>query len=143
MILRQRLSEIHPIFYHTRIWQKRAFRTLSDLPLIGKFASEISKDDLKFTSKKHQSLLRRRLGNSDPELQENKVKSLNISSDDRRNSHQTRADLLILATDRRGDGGKGLPRRYAAIAGRGSSGSRWRAVPIGEFAVLDGIAHSA
>ncbi len=79
MILKKRLSEIHPIFYHSRIWQKRFFRTLSDLPLAGKFASEISKDDLKFTSKKHQSLLRRRLGNSDPELQENKVKNLRIS----------------------------------------------------------------
>ena len=79
MILRQRLSEIHPIFYHTRIWQKRAFRTLSDLPLAGKFASEISKVDLKFTSKRHQSLLRRRLGNSDPVLQENKIENLKIA----------------------------------------------------------------
>lgn len=79
VVSKMRLSEIHPIFYHSRIWQKRFFRTLSDLPLAGKFASEISKDELKFTSKKHQSLLRRRLGNSDPELQENKVKNLRIS----------------------------------------------------------------
>jgi len=79
MILKKRLSEIHPVFYHSRIWQKRFFRTLADLPLAGKFASEICKDDLKYTNKKHQSLLRRRLGNSDPELQENKVKNLKIA----------------------------------------------------------------
>lgn len=78
-VSKMRLSEIHPIFYHSRIWQKRLFRTLSDLPLTGKFASEIIKDDLRFTSKKHQSLLRRKLGNSDPELQENKVENLKIA----------------------------------------------------------------
>lgn len=74
-----RLSEIHPIVYRTRIWQKRAFRWLADLSTMRRFASEIAPDDLQFTCKKHQSLLRRRLGNSDPQLQENKVENLKIA----------------------------------------------------------------
>ena len=74
-----RLSEIHPIFYHTRIWQKRLTRSLAD-SISGKFASARSPDDLKFTVKKHQSLLRRRLGDSDPQLQENKVHNLKLSA---------------------------------------------------------------
>ncbi len=55
------------------------FRHISDLPRIGRFASEQNGDNLAFTCKKHQSLLRRKLGNSDPELQENKVKNLRIA----------------------------------------------------------------
>ena len=78
-ILRKRLSEIHPFFYHTRIWQKRMFRHIADLPRVGRFASEQNNDNLPFTCKKHQSLLRRKLGNSDPELQENKVKNLRVA----------------------------------------------------------------
>ncbi len=44
-----------------------------------RFASELHSTDLPFGCKKHQSLLRRRLGNSDPELQENKVENLKIA----------------------------------------------------------------
>lgn len=77
--MRKRLAEIHPIFYRTRIWQKRLFRGLADLSGASRFASEINRETLPFTSKKHQSLLRRRLGNSDPELQENKVENLKIA----------------------------------------------------------------
>lgn len=77
--MKKRLSEIHPIFYHTRIKQKRLFRTISDLPIFGKFASEQAQENLPFTCKKHQSLLRRKLGNSAPELQENKIQNLKIA----------------------------------------------------------------
>ncbi len=77
--MRRRLAEIHPAIYKTRIWQKRAFRKLSDATNGVKFASEITSESLAFTCKKHQSLLRRRLGNSDPELQENKVQNLQIA----------------------------------------------------------------
>ena len=78
-ILKRRLSEIHPIFYKTRILQKRLSRKLVDLPKLGRFASEISTENLPFTCKKHQSLLRRRLGNADPQLQENKVENLKLA----------------------------------------------------------------
>lgn len=77
--MKKRLSEIHPVFYHTRIKQKRIFRQIADLPKIGKFASEQIADNLQFTCKKHQSLLRRKLGNSAPELQENKIQNLKIA----------------------------------------------------------------
>lgn len=72
-----RLSEIHPAIYQTRIWQKRAIRTLADLTVT--FARQKRDDNLEFTCKKHQSLLRRKLGNSDPQLQENKVVNLKLA----------------------------------------------------------------
>jgi vancomycin resistance protein VanW len=75
-----RLSEIHPIFYHSRIWQKRLFRSLADLRPAIRFSNELSLDALPFSCKKHQSLLRRKLGESDPQLQENKVHNLKIAS---------------------------------------------------------------
>ncbi len=75
--MKKRLSEIHPIFYRTRIKQKRLFRHLADLPK--SFASEIESENLSFNCKKHQSLLRRKLGNSAPELQENKIANLKIA----------------------------------------------------------------
>lgn len=77
--MRKRLSEIHPVLYHTRIQQKRLFRRLDDLSKGKNFADERITESLPFTCKKHQSLLRRRLGNSDPRLQENKVGNLKIA----------------------------------------------------------------
>jgi vancomycin resistance protein VanW len=55
------------------------FRHIADLPLAGRFASQMERDDLAFTCKKHQALLRRRMGNSDPQLQENKVTNLGVA----------------------------------------------------------------
>ncbi len=77
--MRKRLSEIHPVIYRTRIGQKRMFRKIGDASKRVRFASDVSTDHLAFTSKKHQSLLRRKLGNSDPQLQENKVGNLKIA----------------------------------------------------------------
>ena len=76
-----RLSEIHPIFYRTRIGQKRLFRTFENLKERNRFAThkELA-TTFPFTCKKHQSLLRRTLGNSDPKLQENKITNLNIAT---------------------------------------------------------------
>jgi vancomycin resistance protein VanW len=75
----RRLSEIHPVFYHTRIWQKRFSRRIADLSGGVRFASEQSREDLEFSCKRHQSLLLRKLGNSDPELQRNKITNLSIA----------------------------------------------------------------
>ncbi len=55
------------------------FRKIGDASKRVRFAWETNPDDLKFTCKKHQSLLRRKLGNSDPQLQENKVGNLKIA----------------------------------------------------------------
>lgn len=74
-----RVSELHPAIYRTRIWQKRVSRRLADKTGGVKFAEELSDENLAFTCKRHQSLLRRRLGNSDPQLQENKVLNLKIA----------------------------------------------------------------
>lgn len=77
--MRKRISDIHPIVYKTRIKQKRLFRSIEDVSKRKRFASEQIAEDLKFTCKKHQSLLRRKLGNSDPQLQENKIENLKIA----------------------------------------------------------------
>ena len=76
-----RLSEIHPIFYHTRIKQKRLFRFFNNLKERIRFAKhrELS-NTFPYTCKKHKSLLRRKLGNSDPQLQENKITNLKIAT---------------------------------------------------------------
>lgn len=77
--MKQRLSEIHPIVYKTRIRQKRLFRRLGDASGGVRFASEQADPDLRYSCKKHQSLLRRKLGDSDPQLQENKISNLRIA----------------------------------------------------------------
>jgi len=77
--MRKRPSEFHPFLYHTRIWQKRLFRRFGDVLSGIRFASGRTREELKHSCKKHQSLLRRRLGNSDPQLQENKITNLNIA----------------------------------------------------------------
>lgn len=74
-----RLSEIHPIFYHTRIWQKRLFRQVENSTRWQQFATTRRAENLAFSCKKHQSLLRRKLGDADPKLQENKVVNLAIA----------------------------------------------------------------
>lgn len=80
MLLKRRLSEIHPIFFHTRVAQLRLDRYLKDMLGRVKFAEGREQDPLPVTIKRHQSLLRRRLGDSDPELQENKVVNLAIAA---------------------------------------------------------------
>lgn len=78
--MRRRITEIHPFLYHARIWQKRRSRALADLFSFTNFAAEKRDENFLFTCKKHQSLLRRRLGNSDPQLQENKIQNLKIAT---------------------------------------------------------------
>jgi vancomycin resistance protein VanW len=77
--MKKRLSEIHPIFYHTRIWQLRLARRIADARRRVAFAHEQQADSLPFTIKNHQSLLRRRLGTLDMRFQENKVTNLEIA----------------------------------------------------------------
>uniref|UniRef100_A0ABW6K6R9 VanW family protein n=1 Tax=Cytobacillus spartinae TaxID=3299023 RepID=A0ABW6K6R9_9BACI len=75
-----RISEIHPFFYHLRINQKRLFRFLRNRMLNTRYSKKIEKSPYPFTCKKHQSLLRRKLGNSDPQLQENKITNLDLAA---------------------------------------------------------------
>lgn len=75
------VSEIHPVFYHIRIEQKRLFRFFKNRNNRKKFAKHRNDHTLLYPCKKHQSLLRRRLGDSDPKLQENKIVNLTIASE--------------------------------------------------------------
>ncbi len=75
-----RVSEFHPILYNLRIKQKQIFRHLEDLGAGNRFAVRISNETLPFTCKKHQSLLKRKLGDSDPRLQDNKIVNISIAS---------------------------------------------------------------
>lgn len=77
--MKRRISELNPILYHARIGQQRLFRRVSDVSQLRWFASLMRADDLPFRCKKHLSLLRRRPGNADPQLQENKIHNLRIA----------------------------------------------------------------
>ncbi|TQR19622.1 VanW family protein [Psychrobacillus vulpis] len=74
-----RISEIHPLVYRIRIFQKRLFRSWENVKNRDKFAKSILDTPYSYTCKKHQSLLRRRLGDSDPQLQENKIVNISIA----------------------------------------------------------------
>jgi vancomycin resistance protein VanW len=55
------------------------FRQIADISSRRQFASEVRSDHLEFKCTKHQSLLRRRMGDSDPQLQENKITNLSVA----------------------------------------------------------------
>ncbi len=74
-----RLSQIHPIFYHIRVWQKRLERDLHDRGLRQRLARERSTATLPCAVMEHRSTLRKRLGETDPQLQENKITNLRIA----------------------------------------------------------------
>jgi vancomycin resistance protein VanW len=75
----KRLSELHPALYNLRVKQKQNERRRDDKRSRVCFASQIQSEPLPFCLTKHQSLLRRKLGDSDPQLQENKVVNLSIA----------------------------------------------------------------
>lgn len=64
-----------------RIKQQQLFRSLRNYIIERKLAKTFGlEEDFPFTCKKHQSLLRRKLGDSDPILQENKINNIEIAS---------------------------------------------------------------
>ncbi|MED1791950.1 VanW family protein [Brevibacillus nitrificans] len=66
-----------PLVYKLRVLQLRIKRTSSNFFV--KFPKERSVDQLPQVIKRHLSLLRRKLGASDPKLQENKITNLRIA----------------------------------------------------------------
>jgi len=74
-----RLSEIHPLLYQLSVSQKRLFRSCQNLLQAQKLARRKSSENLPYLWTQHQSLLIRKLGNSDPQLQKNKVNNLTIA----------------------------------------------------------------
>lgn len=75
-----RALKLFPFLYRIRIYQKRFYRSVVNLLSYSRFARIKNDEVLIFTVKRHHSLLRRKLGATDPILQENKIKNLQIST---------------------------------------------------------------
>jgi vancomycin resistance protein VanW len=77
--LRRQLLTHFPFLYKVRVAQLTLKRHLLNTLSFTKFAKQRSEEALPYTCKKHQSLLRRKLGSTDPVLQENKITNLRLS----------------------------------------------------------------
>jgi vancomycin resistance protein VanW len=77
--VKQKLLSLFPVLYQLRIAQLRLERHIRNLNPAIKYARHRASTSLPYTCKKHQSLLRRKLGSTDPTLQENKITNLRIS----------------------------------------------------------------
>ncbi|HWI66217.1 MAG TPA: VanW family protein [Symbiobacteriaceae bacterium] len=75
-----RLTERFPALYHLRVAQLRLHRILRDTVRGTRFARTRAPGQLPVGLMRHQSVLRRQLGNVDPQLQENKVTNLRIAT---------------------------------------------------------------
>lgn len=77
---RKLLSQRHPALYFIAVWARR-MRRYADWMFDGRtYARRRSKEQLAFRIKKHQSVLLKKLGDSDTQLQINKVTNLKIAS---------------------------------------------------------------
>lgn len=77
--MRQTLLKHFPFLYKVRVAQLILKRHLLNTLTFTRFAKVRTEETLPFICKKHQSLLRRKLGSSDPILQENKITNLRLS----------------------------------------------------------------
>lgn len=77
--MRRPISSLHPALYTLRVRQKSLARRARDITSRLDFARQIQSETLPHVVKRHQSLLRRKLGHSDPVLQENKITNLEIA----------------------------------------------------------------
>lgn len=73
------LSQRHPLLYFAAVWIKRIRRYQQWHSGKIKYSNTISAEKLSFRVKKHQSVLIRKLGLSDAQLQVNKVTNLKIA----------------------------------------------------------------
>jgi vancomycin resistance protein VanW len=73
------LSQYHPILYFISVWEKRVRKYLTWYFDKETYAATKTLEKLPFRIKKHQSVLIRKLGNSDLQLQYNKVENLKIA----------------------------------------------------------------
>jgi vancomycin resistance protein VanW len=77
---RKLLSQRHPILYFFAVWTRR-LRRYGDWYFDNKkYAKQRTTEKLAFRIKKHQSVLLKKLGESDMQLQVNKVTNLNIAT---------------------------------------------------------------
>ena len=73
------LSQMNPLFYFSSVWCRRAIRSLQWRFGQNEYAKEKTEQPLNYRVKKHQSVLIRKLGDSDMKLQYNKVTNLSIA----------------------------------------------------------------
>lgn len=79
MLNRKPISQYHPLLYFTSVWARRFVRYISWYLSGTKYVTTYSSDKLGYRVKKHQSVLVRKLGQSDMILQKNKVTNLGIA----------------------------------------------------------------
>jgi len=77
---RKLLSQRHPFLYFLAVWTRRLRRYANWYFDTKKYASKKTSNKLAFRVKKHQSVLLKRLGDSDMQLQINKVTNLKIAT---------------------------------------------------------------
>lgn len=76
---RRLLSQVHPLFYFLSVWAHRLHRYGRWVCGGQRFAAEQTAERLPYRVKKHQSVLIKKLGDSDLQLQYNKVENLRIA----------------------------------------------------------------
>ncbi|RCX12193.1 vancomycin resistance protein VanW [Anaerobacterium chartisolvens] len=76
---RKLFCEISPVTYKISVYKCLLIRIIKNLFIKGKFAKTFLEDKLPYTIYKHKSLIRRKLGNVDMHLQENKVGNLSLA----------------------------------------------------------------
>ena len=74
------LSELHPILFEARVAELRWERRVADRVRRVAFAREQVAETLPVVLVRHASVLRRRLGNTDPRLQETKITNLRLAA---------------------------------------------------------------
>lgn len=77
---RKLLSQRHPVLYFLAVWLRRCIRYADWCFDSKKYANKRSAEKLAFRVKKHQSVLLKKLGDSDMQLQINKVTNLKIAT---------------------------------------------------------------
>ncbi|MGL5245021.1 MAG: VanW family protein, partial [Sarcina sp.] len=77
---RKLFCEISPLTYKISCFKEQTKRHIELLIDTNKYASERREDKLPFLIYSHNSLIRRKLGNVDMRLQENKATNLNLSA---------------------------------------------------------------
>lgn len=74
------LSQRHPIFYFISVWTKRIWRQLTWYFDNKRYSTKKTADKLSYRIKKHQSVLLKKLGDNNEQLQINKVTNLKIAA---------------------------------------------------------------
>ncbi|MBK7883186.1 MAG: VanW family protein [Chitinophagaceae bacterium] len=74
------LSQRHPVFYFISVWTKRIKRQLAWRFDKNKYSAVLTNENLPFRIKKHQSVLLKKLGENNMQLQINKVTNLKIAA---------------------------------------------------------------